>query len=221
MELNKYKDEKREIEEFLAKPDAYSDPNYATKARRLSELEEIIGTFDEIERLKKVIAEAKAIIADGSDAELIELARLDETESAEKLKTAEAKLEELLIPRDPDDDKPAIVEIRAGAGGDEASLFAGELYRMYQHYAEKHGLKIEQVSISENEAGGVKEVVCRFSGERPYGQLKFEGGVHRVQRVPLRQQWQYFRKRQKMRLRLSQKILGLIFIVLADTVARG
>ncbi|MBQ9403034.1 peptide chain release factor 1 [Candidatus Saccharibacteria bacterium] len=185
MELNKYKDEKREIEEFLAKPDAYSDPNYATKARRLSELEEIIGTFDEIERLKKVIAEAKAIIADGSDAELIELARLDETESAEKLKTAEAKLEELLIPRDPDDDKPAIVEIRAGAGGDEASLFAGELYRMYQHYAEKHGLKIEQVSISENEAGGVKEVVCRFSGERPYGQLKFEGGVHRVQRVPV------------------------------------
>lgn len=185
MELNKYKDEKREIEEFLAKPDAYSDPNYATKARRLSELEEIIGTFDEIERLKKVIAEAKAIIADGSDAELIELARLDETESAEKLKTAEAKLEELLIPRDPDDDKPAIVEIRAGAGGDEASLFAGELYRMYKHYAEKHGLKVEQVSISENEAGGVKEVVCRFSGERPYGQLKFEGGVHRVQRVPV------------------------------------
>lgn len=185
MELNKYKDEKREIEEFLAKPDAYSDPNYATKARRLSELEEIIGTFDEIERLKKVIAEAKAIIADGSDAELIELAKLDETESAEKLKTAEAKLEELLIPRDPDDDKPAIVEIRAGAGGDEASLFAGELYRMYKHYAEKHGLKVEQVSISENEAGGVKEVVCRFSGERPYGQLKFEGGVHRVQRVPV------------------------------------
>ncbi len=185
MNLEKYKDEKKEIEEFLARPDAYADTSYATKARRLSELEEILNTGAEIERLKKVIAEAKEIIADGNDAELVELAKIDEEESSGKLAEAEAKLEELLIPRDPDDDKPVIMEIRAGAGGDEASLFAGELYRMYTHYAEKHGLKTELISQNENEAGGMKEVILRIVGERPYGQLKFEGGVHRVQRVPV------------------------------------
>lgn len=185
MNLEKYKDEKKEIEEFLARPDAYVDTSYATKARRLSELEEILNTGAEIERLKKAIAEAKEIIADGNDAELVELAKIDEEESSGKLAEAEAKLEELLIPRDPDDDKPVIMEIRAGAGGDEASLFAGELYRMYTHYAEKHGLKTELISQNENEAGGMKEVILRIVGERPYGQLKFEGGVHRVQRVPV------------------------------------
>lgn len=185
MNLEKYKDEKKEIEEFLARPDAYADTSYATKARRLSELEEILNTGAEIERLKKAIAEAKEIIADGNDAELVELAKIDEEESSGKLAEAEAKLQELLIPRDPDDDKPVIMEIRAGAGGDEASLFAGELYRMYTHYAEKHGLKTELISQNENEAGGMKEVILRIVGERPYGQLKFEGGVHRVQRVPV------------------------------------
>ena len=185
MNFDKYKDEKVEIEKFLAQPDAYAKPDYAAKAKRLSELDEIIAMADEISRLKKAIEEAKTIIADGSDAELVELAKIDEIESAEKLKAAEEKLEEMLIPRDPDDDKPVIVEIRAGAGGDEASLFAGELYRMYAHYAEKHRLKTELISQNENEAGGMKEVIVRIAGERPYGQLKFEGGVHRVQRVPV------------------------------------
>ena len=185
MNLEKYKDEKRGIEEFLARPDAYADSSYAAKAKRLSELDEIIATGDEIVRLKKAIEEAKTIITEDGDAELVELAKMDETDSAEKLKIAERKMEELLIPRDPDDDKPVIMEIRAGAGGDEASLFAGELYRMYLHYAEKHGLKAELISQNENEAGGMKEVIVRIAGERPYGQLKFEGGVHRVQRVPV------------------------------------
>ena len=185
MNLEKYKEEKKEIEVFLARPDAYADASYAAKARRLSELDDIIATAVEVEKLRKAIAEAKEIIAEGSDAELVELAKIDEAESAEKLKMTEAKLEEMLIPHDPDDDKPVIMEIRAGAGGDEASLFAGELYRMYSHYAEKHGLKTELISQNENEAGGMKEVIIRISGERPYGQLKFEGGVHRVQRVPV------------------------------------
>lgn len=182
MNLEKYKDEKKEIEEFLARPDAYSDANYASKARRLSELEELLATAAEIDRLEKVIAEAKEL---AGDPELGELAKLDEAEATEKLGAEKAKLEEMLIPRDPDDDKPVIMEIRAGAGGDEASLFAGELFRMYQHYAEKHGLKAELISQNENEAGGMKEVIVRISGDRPYGQLKFEGGVHRVQRVPV------------------------------------
>ncbi|MBR0242535.1 peptide chain release factor 1, partial [Candidatus Saccharibacteria bacterium] len=102
-----------------------------------------------------------------------------------ELPKMKADLEELLIPRNPEDDKPAIIEIRAGAGGDEASLFAGELYRMYLKYAESHGLKLELISQNENEAGGMKEIIFKISGDNAYGLLKFEGGVHRVQRVPV------------------------------------
>ena len=117
--------------------------------------------------------------------EMGELARADIDELTQKIQAKSAELEEILLPHDPADDKPAIMEIRPGAGGDEASLFAGELYRMYVRYAENHHLKVELMSQNENEAGGMKEVVIRVSGEKPYGQLKFEGGVHRVQRVPV------------------------------------
>ncbi len=182
MDLKKYKDEKDEITKFLAQPDAYASPDFAAKSKRLSELNEIIDTASAIEQLKNSIKESKELF---SDPELGDLARADVDEAEKNLQKVEEKLEELLIPRDPDDDKPVIVEIRAGAGGDEASLFAGELYRMYLHYAEKNGLKTELISQNENEAGGMKEVIFRVSGERPYGQLKFEGGVHRVQRVPV------------------------------------
>ena len=102
-----------------------------------------------------------------------------------ELAETEARISEMLIPRDPNDDKAAILEIRAGAGGDEASLFAGDLYRMYTRYAETHGLKVELQSESVNDAGGYKEVIFRVSGDQPYGKLKFEGGVHRVQRIPV------------------------------------
>ena len=120
-----------------------------------------------------------------NDPELGEMARDDIAHLKSEIPELKAKLEELLIPRDPEDDKPAIFEIRAGAGGDEASLFAGELYRMYLKYAENHGLKLELMSQNENEAGGMKEVIFKISGDNAYGQLKFEGGVHRVQRVPV------------------------------------
>lgn len=113
------------------------------------------------------------------------MAQADVETYTAKLAEETAALEELLLPHDPADDKPIIMEIRAGAGGDEASLFAGELYRMYVRYAERHGLKVELMSESPNEAGGMKEVIVRLTGEKPYGQLKFEGGVHRVQRVPV------------------------------------
>lgn len=182
MELQKFKDEKTEIESFLANPNAYSDPDFAVKSKRLAEIDEILSAATEVEQLKKNIEETKALL---SDPELGELAKSDLEDAEKKLSSAEARLEELLIPRDPDDDKPVIFEIRAGAGGDEASLFAGELYRMYLHYAEKHGLKSELISQNENEAGGMKEVIFKISGDRAYGQLKFEGGVHRVQRVPV------------------------------------
>lgn len=182
MDLQKFEDEKAEITEFLARPDAFSDPMYATKARRLSELEEILRLDSEIERMTNALAEAEELL---KDAEMAELAKEDIEDLTVKLRAAKDKLDEMLIPRDPADDKPAIVEIRAGAGGDEASLFAGELYRMYLRYAEKVGLKTELVSQNENEAGGMKEVIFRASGDGAYGKLKFEGGVHRVQRVPV------------------------------------
>ena len=182
MDLQKYKDEKEEITSFLAEPDAYSKPDFAAKSRRLNELETILETAEEIEKTKQAISEAEELV---SDAELGELAKADLEELNKKLPELQEKLDELLIPRDPQDDKPVIIEIRAGAGGDEASLFAGELYRMYCHYAEAHGMKPELISQNENEAGGMKEVIFRVSGDRPYGQLKFEGGVHRVQRVPV------------------------------------
>ena len=132
--------------------------------------------------MKKNLDEAEALV---NDSELGELARMDAEEIKARLEKERAELEEKLIPRDPDDEKPAIMEIRAGAGGDEASLFAGELVRMYGYYADKHGLKTELISKHENEAGGVKEAIVKVSGENAYGQLKFEGGVHRVQRVPV------------------------------------
>ncbi|MDO4526932.1 MAG: PCRF domain-containing protein, partial [Candidatus Saccharibacteria bacterium] len=182
MDLSKIKAEAAEIEEFLATPDAYSHPDFAAKAKRANTLKEILELSQKIESDKANLEEAKSLI---NDSELGEIAREDVETLTSSLAEDEAKLEELLIPRDPADDKPAIVEIRAGAGGDEASLFAGELFRMYQRYAENHGLKVELISKNENEAGGMKEVIFKISGDNAFGQLKFEGGVHRVQRVPV------------------------------------
>lgn len=180
--IQKYEDEVKGIMDFLAQPDAYADPEFASKSKRLSELNEILKLVKENEQLKKNIAEAEELL---NDAELGEMAKNDIEVAKGKIAENTATLEEMLIPRDPNDDKPVIMEIRAGAGGDEASLFASELYRMYLRYAETHNLKAELVSQNENEAGGMKEVIVRISGERPYGQLKFEGGVHRVQRIPV------------------------------------
>ncbi len=174
--------EKAEIEQFLASPDAFSDPDFATKSRRLAEIEKILTLKASIDQHETLLAEARELT---NDPELGSLAQADVETYTAKLTEESAMLEELLLPHDPADDKPAIMEIRAGAGGDEASLFAGELYRMYVRYAERHGLKVELMSSSENEAGGMKEVIIRLTGEKPYGQLKFEGGVHRVQRVPV------------------------------------
>lgn len=171
-----------EISKFLAQPEAYIQTDFASKSKRLAEVNEILVAMEQVRSLQNSIKETEVLL---NDAELGELAKMDLEELKKKLTIAEATLEELLLSRDPNDDKPVIVEIRAGAGGDEASLFAGELYRMYLRYGEGHGLKAELISQNENEAGGLKEVIFRMSGERPYGQLKFEGGVHRVQRVPV------------------------------------
>lgn len=182
IDFHSFEVEKSEIEAFLATPDAYSQSNFAEKSRRLAEIHTILDLHKEIQRAEQALAEAKDL---AEDPELGELARADIDTLTAKIASKSAELEEILLPHDPADDKPAIMEIRAGAGGDEASLFAGELYRMYVRYAEQHHLKVELISQNENEAGGMKEVIFRVSGDKPYGQLKFEGGVHRVQRVPV------------------------------------
>ena len=182
MDLSKIKTEAAEIEKFLATPDAYAHPDFAAKAKRASILKEILELDEKIKKDTQGLEEAKSLV---NDPDLGEMAREDIKNYEVSLEQDQAKLEELLIPKDPTDDKPAIIEIRAGAGGDEASLFAGELFRMYQHYAEKHGLRTELVSKNENDTGGMKEVIFKITGDGAYGQLKFEGGVHRVQRVPV------------------------------------
>ncbi|MBQ3294227.1 peptide chain release factor 1 [Candidatus Saccharibacteria bacterium] len=174
--------EKAEVEAFLAKPDAYADPEFALRSKRGAELAQIFELKAQIEADEKALAEAKEL---ANDPELGELAREDVESLTKKLEEEKAEMEEKMIPRDPLDDRPAIMEIRAGAGGDEASLFAGELYRMYVKFAERSGLKAELISQNENEAGGMKEVIFKIMGDNAYGLMKFEGGVHRVQRVPV------------------------------------
>ncbi len=174
--------EKQQLGDFLARPDAYSDPDFTTKNKRFTELEAIIDKVSLRDTLTQQLAEAREL-ATGND-ELAELAKSEVTETEQKLSALEDELFIMLAPRDPNDDKNVIMEIRAGAGGDEASLFAAELYRMYLRYCEAHGLRTELISESANDTGGYKEVVFKIAGDAPYSQLKFESGVHRVQRVP-------------------------------------
>jgi peptide chain release factor 1 len=174
--------EKAQLADFLASPSAYSDPDFTAKNKRFTELETILERATLRQTLEKQLREAKEM-ATGGD-ELAELAKAEVSETEERLAELEDELFLLLTPKDPNDDKNVIMEIRAGAGGDEASLFAAELYRMYLRYCEAHRLKTELISESANDSGGYKEVVFSIKGDTPYAQLKFESGVHRVQRIP-------------------------------------
>lgn len=184
IELNtaELSNEKNELDAFLARPDAYSDPDFSKKNKRLMELQAILEKAQLRETLEAQLVEAKEL-ASGSD-ELAELAKQEVSDTEAQLETLEEELFTMLAPKDPNDEKNVIVEIRAGAGGDEASLFAAELYRMYLRYCEMHNLRTELISESANDTGGYKEVVFEVKGDSPYSQLKFESGVHRVQRVP-------------------------------------
>ena len=174
--------EKLKLGEFLATPTAYSDPDFTSKNKRFTELEGIIEKAELRDMLEQQLSEAREL-ANGGD-ELAELAKAEVAETEARLSQLEDDLFVMLSPKDPNDEKNVIMEIRAGAGGDEASLFAAELYRMYLRYCEAHNLKTEQLSESANDTGGYKEVVFLIKGDAPYAQLKFESGVHRVQRVP-------------------------------------
>lgn len=183
LNLTDLQTERTELGEFMARPDAYNDPEFTRKNKRFSELEILIEKAREREQLTQNLAEAKEL-ASGGD-ELAELAKAEIAETEVRLAELEEELFILLTPKDPNDEKNVIIEIRAGAGGDEASLFAAELYRMYLRWCEADGYKTELLSESANDSGGYKEVVFAVKGDAPYAKLKFEGGVHRVQRIPV------------------------------------
>jgi peptide chain release factor 1 len=175
-----------ELTNLLAAPDVVSDfKRFTELSREHKRLEDITSAAQEYLRVAKQFRENKEIIATpGMDSDLKEIA-LSEVDELEARKTAlEADLEVLLLPRDPNDDKNCIVEIRAGTGGDEAGIFAGDLFRMYQRFADSMGWTTELIDHSESERGGYKEVVFSLAGAEVFGMMKFESGVHRVQRVP-------------------------------------
>jgi len=172
-----------DLNKQLEDPAIFSSKRYPKLAKRRQWLEELINLFDERRRLKSSEKEAKNL-ASGDDLELAELARHELTDVAELLATNMERLSEALTPKDPNDERDAIIEIRAAAGGDEASLFAGDLYRMYSRWAETHNFSIELISESPSEVGGFKEIIFAIRGVDAYRYLKFEAGVHRVQRIP-------------------------------------
>ncbi|OGL34294.1 peptide chain release factor 1 [Candidatus Saccharibacteria bacterium RIFCSPHIGHO2_12_FULL_42_8] len=174
--------EKADLEKFLSNPEAFSDPEYTNKSKRLSEIDNIVEKSELIDSLKKQLSETRELAS--GDGELAELAKVEMTENEDKLANLEEELSEILTPSDPNNSKNVIIEIRAGAGGDEASLFASELLRSYLRYCETNNFKTEIMSENANDVGGYKEVVFEVKGDSPYASLKFESGVHRVQRIP-------------------------------------
>lgn len=185
MNISEYSQELETLKAKLDDPSYFSTKEYPKTAKRIAHLEDITSTYENIEKAKKDIEEAKEMINAGG--ELAELAELELEEKTEYLTNLEEKLQELLIPKDPNNDKDCIFEIRAGAGGDEAAIFAGDLYRMYVRYAETKGYKVELLGTSTSDNGGYKEVTFGVSGGKEdgaYGTFKLEAGVHRVQRVP-------------------------------------
>ncbi|NHM01406.1 peptide chain release factor 1 [Flavobacterium difficile] len=174
-----------EISDLIIQPDVIADQKrYVQLNQEYKSLNALVQKREEYINLDANIKEAQEIIADGSDAEMVEMAKMQLEEAKERLPELEEEIKFMLIPKDPEDAKNVMVEIRAGTGGDEASIFAGDLYRMYTKYCESRGWKCSVVDMSDGTSGGFKEVIFEVTGEDVYGALKYEAGVHRVQRVP-------------------------------------
>jgi len=174
-----------ELTRALASPEIISDSaRYQRTAKAHSEITPVVEKYREYKDLKRGIAESRAVLAEENDPEMRAYAQEELDKLDARLGQVEQELKILLIPKDPNDEKDVILEIRAGTGGDEATLFAAEMFRMYSRYAETKGWKVEVLSTSESSVGGVKEIIAIIEGQRVYSQLKYESGVHRVQRVP-------------------------------------
>ena len=174
----------RELNEELGRPEIVSNLKKLKElGRERSALEELAEAAMEYERMEKAIAEAREMVS-GGDEDLADLARVELAELSPKLEAMTERLRVLSIPRDPDDSRNAIIEVRAGTGGEEAALFAGEVYRMYRRYADLRNWRAEVLEVNETGIGGVKEAVFALQGEGAFGRMRHESGVHRVQRVP-------------------------------------
>ena len=187
--LNQIEAKYDELTQALSSPEVINDSSkYQKTAKAHSDLSEIVEKYREYKDLQRGIDESKAMVAEESDAELRAYAQEELTRLAERLTQVENDLKLLLVPKDPNDEKNVVMEIRAGTGGDEATLFAAEIFRMYSRYAEAQRWKVEVLSTSESGVGGLKEVIAIIEGRGVYSRMKYESGVHRVQRVPATEQ---------------------------------
>ena len=174
-----------EVSDLIIQPDIITDQKrYIQLNKEYKDLRILMDKREEYVELTNNINEAEEIISDGSDSEMVDMAKMQMEEAKNRIPKLEEEIKFLLVPKDPEDSKNAVMEIRAGTGGDEASIFAGDLFRMYTKYCESKGWKTSVVDFSEGTSGGFKEIQFEIEGEDVYGTLKFEAGVHRVQRVP-------------------------------------
>ena len=184
--LQKLEEEFAEIEKKLSDPAVIQNQSkYTTLGRRHKELKMIVGLFAEYKKAKKSLEDADELLKTEKEGEMIEMLKTEKHEAENKIKDLEEKIKVELLPKDPEDIKNCIIEIRAGAGGEEAALFGAELSRAYMRFAERSNLKVELISKSEATAGGIKEIIFKLIGDGAYGLMKFESGVHRVQRIPV------------------------------------
>ncbi|MGM0463480.1 MAG: peptide chain release factor 1 [Bacteroidota bacterium] len=183
--LRGVKERFEEVGRLITEPDIIADmKRYVRLNKEYKDLEPIVEAYNKYENVISNIDSAKAILAEEKDPELREMAKAELEELNDKLPAMEEEIKFLLLPADPEDDKNAVVEIRAGTGGDEASIFAGDLFRMYSKYCDERNWKVDVNTITEGTVGGYKEIVFAVSGKGVYGVMKYESGVHRVQRVP-------------------------------------
>ena len=183
--LEEIKHRFEEVGQLIVQPDAMSDmKKYSQLSKEYKDLEKIVAKYNDYSEVISNINNAKEVLKTEKDDEFREMAKMELDELEPKKELLEQELKQMLIPKDPNDDKDAILEVRAGTGGDEAAIFAGDLFRMYQRFCEKNDLKLTVLDLTEGSSGGYKEIVCSVTGNEPYGTLKFESGVHRVQRVP-------------------------------------
>lgn len=174
-----------EIGQLLMQPETSKDPKkFGQLSKEYKDLEKVVKKYDQYQAALDGVTHAKEILQKEKDAELRELAKMELEELQPRVEELEGEIKELLMPKDPNDYKNAILEIRAGTGGDEAAIFAGDLWRMYQRFCDRKGLKMAVVDVTEGTAGGYKEVISSIEGDGAYGIFKYESGVHRVQRVP-------------------------------------
>ncbi len=178
-----------EVGQLLMQPETVKDmKKFSQLNKEYKDLEKIVIKYNQFMDTRNHLQQAKDVLQKEKDEEMREMAKMEIDELEPKIEKLEVDLKDLLIPKDPNDDKNVMLEIRAGTGGDEAAIFAGDLWRMYQRFCERKGLKMSVLDVTEGTAGGYKEVICSVSGEAVYGLLKFESGVHRVQRVPATEQ---------------------------------